>query len=357
MSNGEKSGLRSSMTPEELKAEVDPSPQVRALKAREAALKKRVNQLKIALGEVNDFFQQVLGTVDQISPPKIIYRTPGKVTVAHACSVINHWTDWHIGKVVSPSEIEDFNEFNLKIARKRITGKLLPKILEWVETHRSAYTLDECVILFTGDPISGDIHDELKVTNEFPAPVQCVEAGYLFADAVAMISPHFKTVRVEFITLDNHSRLTKKAQFSQGGYNSLSYVVAKIASERLAQFSNVIFNIYPQIMKVIEVRGTRYLCTHGHQIRGWAGFPYYGIDRETSREAKARINMPEEKRFHKVCLGHWHSPLNHQHWVIGGSLSGTDEYDHGNGRHAEPIQTAWINHPKYPEIDWNKFIL
>ena len=95
------------------------------------------------------------------------------------------------------------------------------------------------VIICLGDFISGDIHEELTRTNEFPTPVQCVEAGYLVAEAVAQIATVFPSVRVEFVTLDNHSRLTRKYQYKQGGMNSFNYLVGAIAQMRLELLENV----------------------------------------------------------------------------------------------------------------------
>ena len=50
-------------------------------------------------------------------------------------------------------------------------------------------------------------------------------------------------------------------------------------------------------------------------------------------------------------MGHWHAPLEHPHYWIGGSVSGTDAYDHKNGRHADPQQVSWFVHPKWGEFD------
>jgi hypothetical protein len=52
--------------------------------------------------------------------------------------------------------------------------------------------------------ISGDIHDELRVTNAFPAPQQAIEAGEILAKQAAMAAPHFRSVILDIITDDNH---------------------------------------------------------------------------------------------------------------------------------------------------------
>jgi hypothetical protein len=226
-----------------------------------------------------------------------------------------------------------------------------------VELHRKNYHLDELRILVLGDLIIGGIHEELKVTNAFPEPVQCTKAGELLARQVSIMAQHFPKVIVEFIVEDNHARLTKKPQAKEAGINSFNYIVGFIAKEMLRVHKNVQFNIYPQYEAVVNVCGRRYLLCHGHGVSGWMGFPYYGIERRVGREAMKRMNGPDVRKFHRVILGHWHAPMSHPWFWISGSVQGTDAYDHKNGRHAEPSQAAWMVHPKHGEFDRTDFTL
>ena len=73
--------------------------------------------------------------------------------------------------------------------------------------------------------------------------------------------------------------------------------------------------------------------------------------RKAAREALKRMNGPDMTRFDKIIMGHWHAPLEHPYYWIGGSVSGTDAHDHQNGRQAEPQQVAWMVHPKWGEFD------
>jgi hypothetical protein len=93
---------------------------------------------------------------------------------------------------------------------------------------------------------------------------------------------------------------------------------------------------------------------HGHQIRGWAGKPYYGFDRRAAMEAIKRMGVPE-KAFTKMVLGHFHHGFNADVWMLGGSFSGTDAYDHSCGRFGRPHQTAWFVHDKHGEFDWTRW--
>jgi hypothetical protein len=61
--------------------------------------------------------------------------------------------------------------------------------------------------------------------------------------------------------------------------------------------------------------------------------------------------MMRQVGFHKFVFGHFHYPINTPHYSCSGSTQGTDAYDHQNGRHSDPSQSAWIIHPTLGEFD------
>lgn len=335
---------------------LDPSPEVRSLREKVTEQNTKINHLKIQLGQNREFFSEISNAITEIKPKEMAYRITKKSKVESPLSCVLLLCDWHTGCVIEHDAVEGFNDFNWGIQRDRVQY-LGEKFSGWVDLHKNVYSIQELVILAVGDMISGDIHDELKVTNEFPVPVQIVNAGTLFAELVASLAPQFPSVRVEYLVPDNHSRLTKKVQFKQTGLNSYNYLVGWIAQERLRAHKNVEFNLITSIKEVVTVQRMRYLLVHGNGIKGWSGFPYYGIDRQASREAIARMKKPISTHFDKVVLGHFHAPLRHPKWTIGGSLSGTDELDHSEGREADPCQVAWLVHPKHGEFNWVEFRL
>jgi len=341
--------------PSELKEDIDPSPRVRKLVADNNRLSRRIDELKLQLGHQEEFFLEVTGAVDRLQPSESKTKEiPEKERkVDNPMSAVLVLGDWHIGEVIDADVIEGINVFDWDIARSRIKH-LTTKFMDWVEVGRKTGVIDEAVIVVVGDLISGDIHEELKATNEFPVPEQTVRSGYLLSEAVATIASGFERVRVEFMSADNHSRLSKKYQFKQGGWNSYNYIVGWIARERLSNLENVEFNLYQALKELIQVRNHKYLCMHGHTIKGWSGFPWYGAERQVSREAQVRM-MLENKEFDKMIIGHFHVPLNASKFIVNGSLTGTNELDHGVGRSGSPCQVAWLVHPKYGETNWTAF--
>ena len=146
--------------------------------------------------------------------------------------------------------------------------------------------------------------------------------------------------------------------------NSFNYLVGKMTEAYLSQLTNINFNLWPLLEKVVNVNGMRYLIGHGHSVRGWMGVPWYGIERKIGKESQARLQiiMAEKERadtigFDKYCIGHFHTPFDSNLYCCGGSLSGTSAYDHQAGRHANPSQSAWMVHSVHKEFNRINFQL
>ncbi len=314
-------------------------------------------------GKLEVFFKRVLNAIEPIQPLESQFKRRRKRKVQSIVSSVFHVTDSHMGAVQEPDEIEGFNEFNPEICDRR-NMDFANRFVDWNELHRNSYNINTCHVIMTGDLISGDIHDELRVTNAFPAPEQVVRAAQSHAKQISLLAPYFGKVIVEFLTEDNHSRLTKKPQAKEAGRNSYNYLVARMLELYLAKTENIQFNIHAMNEKVIAVNNMNYLIMHGHGIKAWMGIPWYGIERKASREAQARQNIimndlqrAKDVGFHKILHGHFHTPFDHWLYSCGGSVQGTDAYDHQAGRYSPPSQSAWLVHPKYGEFDRINFNL
>jgi len=158
--------------------------------------------------------------------------------------------------------------------------------------------------------------------------------------------------------------LQPKPQFKQKATNNMSYVTYSMANALLRGHKNVFPYLAPGIKHIQPVNGVNFLIEHGDTVRAWMGIPAYGMERERGREAAKRMQaMMDEARgfenykkdigFDYVSCGHWHVPgVVSGNILINGSLTGTDEFDHGCGRHAPPAQVSFLIHPKYKLFNW-----
>ena len=321
-----------------------------------------LKEYKRSHGKLEDFFNRVSANIMPVLPLESVYEG-GSGKVGSPCVAVMRISDGHMGAVQVPDEIEGFNEYNPEISRNRQIN-YAKKFCKWIDVNRGGYQIDELAVIVTGDLISGDIHDELRITNEFPTPVQCVKAAEVLVEQMRLVASNFHKVTVHFLVEDNHARLTQKPQAKEAGYNSFNYVVGKIAEIYLKKIKNIEFNIYPQYEKVVTVLNRQYLISHGHGIRGWMGIPWYSIERHVKKEAGARMQIIMEDLtrakdigFHKYVFGHYHTYFETDLYSCCPSVQGTDAYDHQNGRYSKPGQSAWLVHPKNAEFSLMNFQL
>lgn len=330
-----------------------PDPEVIFLRKRISELEAMAASHKSNTGEMVEIIHSLHDAITEASPVKMEYRTSSSSKAP--CTHVLHLTDLHYGEVTEKDEVDGFGEFSPTIAEERLR-RLTETIISKTKTQRAGYNVPTLHVIGTADYISGDIHQELLVNNAFPSPVQAVRCGYILGGMLAAFAPHFKEVKADLLTLDNHGRMTRKPQCSQGGLNNWSYVVAEIAKQHVRNIKNVTVDIHAKPTALIAVGPERYLAFHGHQIRGWSGKPYYGFDRRVAMEAVKRMGVLESA-FTKLLLGHFHHAFNGDNWIMGGSLNGTTAFDHSCGRHSKPHQTSWFVHPTHGEFDWTRWWL
>ena len=294
------------------------------------SLVKREHKVAEYVAEV----KQAVKALDPVSRVNFIRPKKSKTPI----TALFHATDWHVGHRVSKAETEGWGGFDWEIAQDRVLGQALPRFKAWLDTQRSGYVINDICLLGTGDWVSGDIHPELRVTNEFPLPVQTARAGDLFSRLGLELSGLCENLRVEEVGGDNHGRLTPKGQMAQKAANNMGYLVYHIANAAWRKVSNIKVN-QPESMKSLFTLGsTPFLAQHGDVVKSWAGIPWYGIEREMAREATNRMFG---QGFKYLIIGHFHKRFFGD-IIVGGSLSGTDEYDRSCGRVSPPTQTAFL---------------
>ena len=313
-----------------------------------------VEQMRLQLSTREAMAAKVAEAVEALPPlpikgPKVFGPPTGQPSTS-PISMFLKLSDWHIGEYIRAEETEGFGGYDWEKAQQR-AHMITDKVIESARINRQSFTIEELVISAEGDFVSGDIHDELKITNEFPLPVQAAKAGALLREVIYKLSGHFKKVRVLEIGADNHGRLNKKPQAKQKSLNNANFMVYAVTNASLENIKNVEIVQPEGIKAVIRVAGFDFLVEHGDETKAWMGIPFYGLERTRAREAVKRMNT--EKTFHYQSIGHWHvAGIISGNILVNGSLSGTSEYDHAQGRHGAPTQVSFLVHPKYGIFNW-----
>ena len=95
-------------------------------------------------------------------------------------------SDWHWGEVVDPEEINYLNEYNVEIAQKR--AKKCFYEFDRIFFEESSKDWDGLVVLLGGDMVSGDIHEELAITNEKPILDCILDCSKAISAGIEMLS-------------------------------------------------------------------------------------------------------------------------------------------------------------------------
>ena len=255
------------------------------------------------------------------------------------------FSDTHAAEVVTLEGTRGINEYNWTIMLDR-----MDKIRQAILSHKEhfGYEVSKLNVFMLGDMLSGQIHEELMVTNDRTLS----EATVQFArDTIAWLeelAKDFPAIHVAGVP-GNHPRFAKKTQAKLIHNNAdfIAYKVMEIFLEKHPQFSfDISTGGYSTQMIANKWRA---LLMHGDGIRStMPGVPWGGVIRRvTTLEAQfAQARQPLDFVF----MGHFHTANSldgiHARTFVNGSTKGVDEYGlqaFGSGRPAE--QTLLSFHP------------
>lgn len=106
-------------------------------------------------------------------------------------SVVAPLSDTHIGDNVDYNQMSSLNSYTIDIFNARLYG-WASQILDLVDYRRSFAEIPELVVPLLGDMVSGDIHQELRETNQDHTMGQMIRGANLIAQALMFMAPTLK---------------------------------------------------------------------------------------------------------------------------------------------------------------------
>lgn len=245
-------------------------------------------------------------------------------------------SDLHLDEVVLPSEMSGRNAYNREIADLRLK-KLFDGVVEQAKYYHQNTVYDGCVVLMGGDTVSGDIHEEIRETNETPTPATIRYWTPKIASGLELLAEEFGHVRVAAVP-GNHGRFSVKPRYKKRATDNADWLIAALLAERFANDNRFDFNVPESMDTFVQVYNTNILLTHGDQAGGGSGIG--GIFPPIMRlKARKQAN----NNFDWMVLGHFHQYVHSQGITINNSLKGWDEFALGhNFVYSEPSQGMFI---------------
>ena len=338
LSNAQRSNIELPDDPDVVVAADSLEDQVRMLQAQLRTMKNETLS--------DDYIKRKIIRLSEadIQPPTWLVDKPKKAHVTGVPTILA--SDWHWGEVVDANQINGVNEYNIAIAQKR--AKALINISIDILKNRFAEPVYPGVVFaLGGDMVSGDIHEELSVTNDVEIMPAVLDLWGTLIWCINTLADQFGNVFVPCVT-GNHGRNTHKMRMKGRNFTSFDWLLYQFLNKHFEDDDRVKFLIPDGSDAHYVVFGHRYLLTHGDQFRGGDGMigalgPIIrGDHRKRSRNAQI------DTEYDTLLLGHWHQLIQLQRLIVNGSLKGYDEYAYqANFPYEPPRQALWLTHPEH----------
>lgn len=318
--------------------------------SREEILEQEVKELRLAVGQTRKaqvFDARALSVLEEHVQALEPSYTPLDLPVDKEMTAHTHvlqYSDLHAAERVSYEAMNGLNEYNWEIMLDR--HRDLARAIRSFKKNRP-YPIPHLQILGLGDMVTGDIHDELRETNEIVISEAAVRLGLDMAQWVAEeLVPLYDRITIDTV-VGNHGRVTKKPEF-KNAHKNWDWIAYKIMELRLAEFDTVTVRVPTSKETVVQVFDKNILCFHGDGIpTNHPGIPWAGVQRHCAEKFKTR--MAQGVYINHFACGHFHEAnvVGQRRIWVNGSIKGPDEYSlarYGGGQ--PPCQLLHTFHPK-----------
>lgn len=232
-------------------------------------------------------------------------------------------SDLHFGETVTLEETLGKNQYDLKIAAQRVS-KCIDNML-WLRADMSrTQSCDDTYLAINGDIVSGDIHDELRETNDGGLRAQCDAAVASLLPGVKAFAEATPGVLHIVCIGGNHGRLTHKQHIKNGTQHSAEHLGVYDPLRRSIgdMKGKIAWHIPPAERFILDVHGHRVSQQHGTMIRsaGGIGGVLVPMTRWVTRDNAADLYL----------FGHFHEADAYGKIVKNGATIGSSAY------------TAWL---------------
>lgn len=323
--------------------------QLESSEARNRMLVSQIATLRRQVDEDSSLREKVFGLAEQdTTAPKWTHK-PSPAAKSGPGIPILMCSDFQLGEVVSANELDGINAFNLEIAERRYQ-KLIRTTIDICYRHTPKATYDGIVYIRGGDMVSGDIHEELRKTNELAGMPAMIALVRMEKAGIDLLLQKFNRVYVISVP-GNHGRTTEKPHSKGYTEANYDYISGLMLEAYYAGDPRVTFMSPVSGDAVFRLFNYRFLITHGDRIGSRGGQGFVGPSATVARGAKklrdyyATLNKPIDYIF----MGHFHTRMELDDGVfVNGCLPGYSEYARDfRFRPSVPEQWLVFCHPNH----------
>lgn len=273
-------------------------------------------RLRARQEEVERLQQLYLGGLEHVpSPPEWTH----KLTLPPKClgTPTLFLSDLHWGEVVDPRQINGVNEYNLPIARSRLK-RIFQTTLTMLFAHLQPGQYPGIVVALGGDMVSGNIHEELRETNDASILATILDLlDCLIAGIDMLLDAGLQHVFIPCV-VGNHGRLDKKPRAKGAVQDNYEWILYQLLLRHYAKSKRVTVVPSDSLDFVYQLHATSYLLTHGDQFRGGSGiagpFTPWALGDHKKRKRQNAVAQP----YDYMIFGHFHTLVWGPSWIVNG---------------------------------------
>lgn len=244
--------------------------------------------------------------------------------------LVLHLSDGHHDQIVTLEESGGLERYDFLISCAR-AERLIETLLEHSQEHLERYEFETLWILANGDHTSGEIHDHEKRSYYRNQMNNSLAIGQLHALMLRDLAPFFKQINCVYVPGNHGRRTTRKNHY--GAHENWDYMIGKITELWCRDLKNISFALPNAFSANVVIRGHGFNMTHGDDIKGWSGIPFYGMIRR-QKNLMALNSISDGPNIRYFCMGHHHvqasmADLNGE-LLVNGAWLANDPYSYNS---------------------------
>jgi hypothetical protein len=270
-------------------------------------------------------------------------------------------SDFQIGEVIRKEETDAGYGYDSEIFRKRYRRMIDTVIYLSTQHAGSEWKYPGIIYARGGDTISGDIHEELKVTNDMTPEEACECAFEEESAGIAKLADAFGKVDVKAPgAAGNHDRSTFKPWTKQASKRSYDRLIGFMLRNHFKNDPRITFQVSESFDVYFPIYEKFILLTHGDRMGSSGGQGFVGPLATIMRGAQKVIMEQAALGRHvdRVDHGHFHTAA-YLDWVLSnGCMPGYSEFAKSFRMRPQPPQQFLLyHHPKRGVVDIKPIIL
>lgn len=284
-----------------------------------------LQELYANIGEVISDSLRSYGSLPRVEP----YHQPITSGLADEELAFIFVSDTHVGELVKREHTAGMSEYNMDIFVTRCE-RYKEAIDGLINEHlRKVYPIKKAIVVFLGDAVTGEqVFPKQAFRIDRQIMEQAVEGACHLSDLLLYICSMFEDVYA-YMVPGNHGA-DKNTTLNM---DYILYLFMAMLLHKQENLHSIISDGDLCGIFIDESLGLldwpdkaagktwNFLFTHGSNVKGWAGIPYYGLDRMVQRLSSSTGIV-----WDHTFAGHFHSAANTASWTLVGSWVGGTEY-------------------------------